>query len=105
MDQGEDLAQLIVTELGGDEVARSGVGLIQFYSDCGDTGAALAAVAAQPPDGSFIVAVIVQMTSEADLAVLDLYYGPSSSRSEHSGGQTPSVPTSSVLAIPARNSP
>ena len=77
---GDDLGALLDDLGSGAECVDAGrepyeddlySGLSQYYSDCGDTGAALAAIVAQPPDGSFIVAVIVQMTSEADLAVLD----------------------------------
>ena len=77
---GDDLGALLDDLGSGAECVDAGrepyednlyAGLAQYYSDCGGVGAALVSIAAQPPDGSFIVVVIVQMTSEADLAVLD----------------------------------
>lgn len=46
-------------------------GLIQVFSNCGGTGAVVVAIAAQPEDGSFTALAIIQLTTEADVAVAD----------------------------------
>lgn len=46
-------------------------GRIQYYSNCGGTGAATIGIAASPPEGGFTAFVILQLASEADIAVLD----------------------------------
>lgn len=46
-------------------------GRIQYYANCGGTGAATIGIAASPPEGGFTAFVIVQLASEADIAVLD----------------------------------
>jgi len=47
------------------------LGRVQYYSNCGGVGAATIGIAASPPDGGFTAFVIVQLASEADIAVLD----------------------------------
>ncbi|MCB0970433.1 MAG: serine protease [Acidimicrobiales bacterium] len=47
------------------------VGRIQYYSDCGGTGAVAVAIVAGPEDGSFKAAVLMQIVSQADLEALD----------------------------------
>lgn len=46
-------------------------GRIQYYSACGGTEAAVVGIAAAPAEGGFTAFVIVQLASEADVAVLD----------------------------------
>ena len=46
-------------------------GLIQVFTGCGGTGAVVLAIAAQPADGSFTALAIIQLTTEADVAVAD----------------------------------
>ena len=46
-------------------------GRVQYYSNCGGTGAATIGIAASPPEGGFTAFVIVQLASENDIAVLD----------------------------------
>jgi serine protease Do len=46
-------------------------GLIQVFTDCGGTGAVVLAIAAQPADGSFTALAIIQLATEADIAVAD----------------------------------
>lgn len=46
-------------------------GRIQYYGNCGGIGAATIGIAASPPEGGFTAFVIVQLASEADIAVLD----------------------------------
>lgn len=43
----------------------------EFWTDCGGTDTALVLVAATPDDGSFLVYVLVQVVSDADLEALD----------------------------------
>lgn len=47
------------------------LGRIQYYSACGGTEAAVVGIAASPEGGGFTAFVIVQLASEADVAVLD----------------------------------
>lgn len=46
-------------------------GRIQYWLDCDGTGSVTVGIAAQPADGSFVIAVIVQLASAADAAALD----------------------------------
>ncbi len=46
-------------------------GLYQVFDGCGDVGAALVYVVAAPAEGDYVVIVVVQVVSEADLAALD----------------------------------
>ncbi|MGQ0823940.1 MAG: S1C family serine protease [Actinomycetota bacterium] len=47
-------------------------GLVQYWTSCGPTGAAvLAVIAAEPPDQSFSVRVVVQVLSDSDVEALD----------------------------------
>ena len=46
-------------------------GTVQYFSNCGGSGASAVYLAAKPADGSFMVLVQVQMVTEADLAALD----------------------------------
>ncbi|MHB1140114.1 MAG: S1C family serine protease [Microthrixaceae bacterium] len=46
-------------------------GLIQVFTNCGGSGAVLLAIAAQPVDGSFTALALIQLATEADIAVAD----------------------------------
>jgi len=46
-------------------------GLIQVFTGCGGTGAVVLAIAAQPADASFTALAIIQLATEADIAVAD----------------------------------
>ena len=47
------------------------VGRIQYFSDCGGTGAVVVGIVAGPEDGSFKAAVLMQLVSDADFEALD----------------------------------
>ena len=46
-------------------------GRYQTFTDCGDTDTVYVTVAAVPADNSFTAVVVMQLVSDADLAVLD----------------------------------
>ena len=46
-------------------------GLIQVFTDCGGTGAITLGIVAQPEDAAFTALVVIQLLTEADIAVAD----------------------------------
>lgn len=58
---------------GGREPYDDGLytGQIQYFTNCGGTGAASAFIVAEPAGGSFVALVQVQMVTDADIAALD----------------------------------
>ncbi len=80
---GDDATQLteLLTQLGGDDCTDTPgqesyedalyVGIYEWRGSCGQGGAALVGFVGGPEDGSFTLALVVQLTSEADYEALD----------------------------------